>query len=161
MPGSEDRLHQEIISMLEALRGGTGARYACVVERKGVLLESADPEEAAWAIRQFLNERLLALFAVPKALAEDRPFDDVFADWATPAGREEDEFLLAFVNGKVAVVLICPDAEAHRDSLRKPMQAMADRLFRLNAGFGLDEKGRGLFLGRARLDLVAIGRPAD
>jgi hypothetical protein len=161
MPGSEDRLRQEIVAMLAALRKGTGARYACVVERKGVLLESADPEDAAWAIRQFLNGRLDALFAVPKALAADQSFDDVFAEWETPAGREEDEFLLAFVNGKVAVVLVCPDAEAHRDELRKPMQALADRLFRLNAGFGLDEKGRGLFLGRARLDLVAIGRPSD
>ena len=85
--------------MLGALRAGTGARYACVVERKGVMLESAEPEEAAWAIRQFLNERLEALFAVPKALADDRAFDDVFADWATPAGPEEDEFLLAFVIG--------------------------------------------------------------
>ena len=59
------------------------------------------------------------------------------------------------------MLLVCPEAAGHRDSLRKPMQAVADRLFRLNAGFGIDEKGRGLFLNRARLDLVAIGRPAD
>jgi len=132
-----------------------------VLERSGVVLESADPEDAAWAIRQFLNQRLAGLFAVPAALAEDRPFDDVFADWESPAGQTEDEFLLAFVNGKVGVVLVCPEAERHRNELREPMRALTDRLFRLNPGWGLDEKGRGLFVGRPRLDLVAIGRAAE
>jgi hypothetical protein len=156
---SADRLRAEIQSTLHTLREGTGGRYACVVERKGVLLESAEPESPSWPIRQFLEARLAELFAIPAALQAEQEFGDVFAEWESPAGQEEDEFLLAFVNAKVGFVLVCPDAEEQRAQLRRPMEALADRLLRLNAAWRVDEKGRGLFLGRARLDIVAITRP--
>ena len=118
----------------------------------------AEPTEATWPSRQFLEERLAKLFSIPKALATDAPIDDVFAEWESPAGIE-DEFFLAFVNGKVGLVVVCPEAERLRDELRKPLEVLADRLLRLNSAWRVDEKGRGLFFGRPRLDLVVIGRP--
>ena len=136
------------------------ARYACILEPKGVIAETAEPPDAPWPTRQFLERRLAAIFSIPKALAAGEPLDDVFAEWHSPASRDEDEFFLAFVNGKVALVVVCGEAEPLRESLSKPIQALADRLFRLNASWRVDEKGRGLFFGRARLDLVVIGRPA-
>ena len=38
------------------------------------------------------------------------------------------------------------------------MKALADRLFRVNAAWRVDERGNGLLFGRARLDMVVIGR---
>jgi len=156
---SADRLREEIRALLGALLEGTGGRYACIVERKGVLLESAPPDVSPWPMRQFLEARLAELFAIPAALAADQEFADVFAEWESPEGGDEDEFLLAFVNGKVGLVLVCPEAETQREELKKPIHALVDRLLRLDASWRVDEKGRGLFLGRPRLDLVAIGRP--
>ena len=78
--------------------------------------------------------------------------EDAFETWS-----EGDEFLLAFVNGRVAVVVACPDAEEARQGAFDVLKVMADRLLRLDARYRLDEKGRGLFLGRARIDVIAVG----
>ncbi len=153
---SEARLREDILGLLGTIREAADARYACVVERSGVRFEIAEPTEATWPSRQFLEERLAKLFSIPKALAEDEPIDDVFAEWESLAGTE-DEFLLAFVNGKVGLVVVCPQAERLRDELRRPLEVLADRLLRLNSAWRVDEKGRGLFFGRPRLDLVVIG----
>lgn len=158
---SESRLREEIAGLLDTIRERAGARYACVAEPKGVRFESAEPPDAPWPSRRFLEERLTALFAIPASLAADGPAEDVFADWESPAGTPEDEFFLAFINGKVALVVVCPHAEPLREELKKLIHALADRLFRLNAAWRVDEKGRGLFLGRPRLDVVVIGRKAD
>jgi hypothetical protein len=40
----------------------------------------------------------------------------------------------------------------------RPLEVLADRLFRLDSSYRLDEQGRGLFFGSARLDMVVIGR---
>lgn len=153
---SEARLREDVIGLLATIREAADARYACVIERSGVRFEIAEPTEAAWPSRQFLEARLARLFSIPKALADDEPIEDVFAEWESLAGRE-DEFLLAFVNGKVGVVVVCPEAERLRDELRKPLEVLADRLLRMNSAWRVDEKGRGLFFGRPRLDLVVIG----
>jgi hypothetical protein len=153
---SEARLREDILGLLAAIRATADARYVCVVERSGVRFELAEPEDATWPSRQFLEQRLPTLFKIPEALATEGPSDDVFADWQSPAGAE-DQFLLAFVNGKVGLVVVCPDAEASRAELRKPLEVLADRLLRLNASWRIDERGHGFFFGRARLDLVVIG----
>jgi hypothetical protein len=85
-------------------------------------------------------------------MAGDGPAEDVFEGW------EEDDFLLAFVNGRVALAVACPEAEAVRDAVMRPLRALADRLFRYNETWRLDEKGRGFFVGSARLDVVVVGR---
>jgi hypothetical protein len=76
---------------------------------------------------------------------------DPFADW------DEDEFFLAFLNGRVAVVIACPDAEGAKAALERPLRAMADRLFRWRSSYRVDPRGRGLFLGRPRHDLIVVG----
>jgi hypothetical protein len=157
---SEARLREDVLGLLATIRETADARYACVVERTGVCFESAEPEDATWPSRQFLEGRLARLFSIPQALATETPIEDVFDAWQSPVGVE-DEFLLAFVNGKVGLVVVCPDAERSRDELRRPIQVLADRLLRTNASWRIDEKGRGLFFGRPRLDLVVIGRPRN
>lgn len=106
-------------------------------------------------LRRFLEQRTEALFRIPAALAEGAEMEDVFADW------EADGFFLAFVNGRVALVVACPDPEKLKEQAEPPLRALVDRLFRLNAAWRLDEKGRGLFLGRARLDMIVVGRADD
>ena len=149
---SSRRLSGEVLELLEAIRGLGGGRYACVVEPKGILFESPEPEDReGWALRRFLEEKCAALFAIPKALADGTVMDDVFEEW------HQDEFFLAFVNGRVALVVACPEAEALRAQAFPLLKVLADRLFRLNETWRLDPEGRGLFFGRPRLDIVVVG----
>src|SRR5262245_13096520 len=150
---SKDRLAGEIAELLEALRGVAGGRYACVLDAKATHFESLAPEESGlWVLRRFLEDKRSQVLAIPGGLAADGPMDDVFADW------DEDDFLLAVWNGRVALVLACPDAEAARDTIDRPLRALMDRLFRGDPTYRLDSQGRGLFLGRARMDVIVVGR---
>jgi hypothetical protein len=108
-----------------------------------------------------VEKRLRRLFEIPATLAAGGEMEDVFAEWESRAGDPPEEFLLAFVNGRVALLIACPDAERAQGLLTRPLRALVDRLFRLNPAWRLDEKGRGLFLSRPRLDLVVVGRPAS
>jgi hypothetical protein len=153
---SSRRLSGEVVELLEALRGLAGGRYACVAEPRGIVFENPEPESReAWALRRFLEERCPALFAIPKAMAAGTSMDDAFEGW------EEDEFFLAFVNGRVALVVACPDAESLRERAFPLLKVLADRLFRYNESYRLDPEGRGLFFGRPRLDIVVVGGAHD
>lgn len=150
---SRERLAEDILRLLDAVRQEAGGRYACLMEPGRILFESPEPEDRDdWTLRRLLEERSGALFSLPKSMAGDGPSEDVFEGW------EQDDFLLAFVNGRVALAVACPDAEAVRDAVMRPLRALAEHLFRYNETWRLDEKGRGLFLGRARLDVVVVGR---
>jgi hypothetical protein len=150
---SRERLAEDIRGLLEALRQEARGRYACLLEPGRILFESPEPEEREeWALRRFLEERSAALFTLPGSMAGEGPAEDLFDGW------EHDDFLLAFINGRVAAAVACPDAEAARDAVMRPLRALADRLLRYNETWRLDERGRGFFLGSARLDLVVVGR---
>ena len=105
-------------------------------------------------LRQFIKERTEALFTLPAAMDAGGPSEDVFADWS------KDEFFLAFVNRRVAVVVACPEAEALREIAMKPLKILTDRLLRYNQAWRVapEGRGRGFFFGRPRLDLVVVGR---
>jgi hypothetical protein len=149
---SSRRLSGEVVEILDAVRGLAEGRYACVVEPKGILFESPEPEgREAWALRRFLEEKCAALFAIPRAMAEGTDLDDAFEEW------QQDEFLLAFINGRVALVVACPEAESLRERAFPLLKVLADRLFRYNETYRLDPEGRGLFIGRPRLDIVVVG----
>jgi len=149
---SSRRLSGEVVEILDAVRGLAQGRYACVVEPKGILFESPEPEgREAWALRRFLEEKCAALFAIPRAMAEGTDLDDAFEEW------QQDEFLLAFINGRVALVVACPEAESLRERVFPLLKVLADRLFRYNETYRLDPEGRGLFIGRPRLDIVVVG----
>jgi hypothetical protein len=153
---SSRRLSGEVAELLETLRGLAGGRYACVADPKGILFESPEPESReAFALRRFLEDRCSALFAIPKAMAGGEAMDDAFEGW------HEDEFFLAFVNGRVALVVACPDAESLRERAFPLLKVLADRLFRYNEAYRLDPEGRGLFFGRPRLDIVVVGGAHD
>jgi hypothetical protein len=51
----------------------------------------------------------------------------------------------------------CPDAEDLRQRADRLLPVLADRLLRWNSSFRLDEKGRGLFFGTPKLDVVVVG----
>lgn len=152
---SRQRLGEDLDRALAALRAAAGGRYACLLDGKTVLFESAEPGEPAWALRRFLEEHRAALFALPQAMEGDGPEEDVFEDWV------QDDFFIAVLNGKAAVVVACPDAEALREPAGPLLKILADRLFRLHPALRLDERGRGFFFGRARLDVVVVARAPE
>jgi hypothetical protein len=158
---SKERLKDDVRGLLGACAGAALGRYACVLDPKGVLFEHEADQAGHWVLRQFLEKRLAQLFALPPAMASGAEMQDVFADWESPVGEPPDEFLLAFINGKVVVVLACADAEQAQGQVLRPLRALADRLFRLNPAWRLDEKGRGLFLSQPRVDFVVVGRPGE
>ncbi|HEY3122403.1 MAG TPA: hypothetical protein VGL15_17385 [Vicinamibacteria bacterium] len=144
------RVGRDIADALDALQRLVAARYVCVTDPQRTWFETSEGEEVA-PLRAFLESRRAALFAIPEALASGGPMDDVFEGW------QDDEFLLAFVNGRVAVVAACADAEQARQTSFDVVRVLADRLFRYDPRLRIDARGGGLFLGRARIDLVAVG----
>ena len=156
---SEERLRHEILGLLEAMRGLARSRFACLLDPERALFESAVEEGGEWVLRSYLEKRLAALFRIPRALADEMEFEDVFGEWESPPDAPPDEFLLAFLNGRVLLVVVCAEAEALQGPILPPLRALADRLFRWNPAFRLDEKGRGWLFARPKLDLVVIGRP--
>jgi len=149
---SRAALRQGLLQAVDAIRTLGNGRYACVLDAGAIVLESPEPEDGrSFALRQIIEERRAAIFAIPQTLADDRPMEDVFADW------HEDEFLLAFLNQRVALVVACPDAEALKDNAAALWPVWADRVLRLDERYRIDPKGRGLLFGSPRLDLVVIG----
>jgi hypothetical protein len=152
---SRERLAAEIKGLLAAVREVAEGRYACVLDPRGLLFESEAPEQPGWALRRFLEERRSQILAIPGGLAGGGPSEDVFEGW------DQDDFLLAFWNGRVALVVACQAAEDARESVDQPLRALTDRLLRWDPSYRLDPQGRGLFLGRAKLDIVVAGRPLN
>ena len=153
---SKERLSRDLRELLATFRNVSEGRYACLLRPKGgVLFESPEPPGDAWALRRLLEERSDAIFALPGGLAEEGPLEDAFESW------EDDEFLLAFINRKIALVVACPSAEAARERVGPLLKALTDRLFRYDETYRMDAQGRGFFLGRARLDIVVIGGTAQ
>ncbi len=155
---SHEKLASEIQNLLGALRALGDGRYACLLEpRGGVLFDDTDPAaNPPWPLRQFLERRTKALFAIPAQLVSEAGVEeDAFAEW------EDDGFFLVFVNGRVAVVVACPDPEALEKEAGRLLKVLVDRMIRYNAAWRADEKGRGLFFSRPRLDTVVVPRPAS
>lgn len=150
---STERLGQDITSLLTAICDAAEARYACVFEPGAILFESGPQESApAWAVRRFLEPRLGKLFTLPASMAGEGPQDDLFEGW------EEDDFVLAFLNGRVGLAVAAPNAEDVRPRIDKLFTVLADRLLRFKASYRVDAEGRGLFFGSPRVDWVVAAR---
>jgi hypothetical protein len=150
---STRRLKEDIAKLLEAIRLSVSGRYACVMDPSTILFETPEPEGREIAtLRRLLDLNAKSLFELPAAMAREDggPGSDPFAGW------EHDELLLVFLNGRVAIVLACADAEAAREVIGRALHALVDRLLRLNPSYRLNERGRGLFFGRPKLDFVTI-----
>jgi len=153
---SADTLHRHVAEMLEAMRELCAGRYAAVFDAKRVVAESPDDtSEAEWALRRLLQSRGADLLRLPTALHGGDEMGDPFEEWTS------DEFLLAVVNGKVGVLVACSDAARLEQDAQRLLRALFDRLLRLDSGWRVDDKGRGLFFGSPRLDTVVIPRPAS
>jgi len=164
---SRAKLREDAGQLVESLRRLAEGRYAALFDAKGVLLESPDGGgEGGWRLRRLVQVHAEALFGLPAALhtprgsGDDRgqgepPMVDLFEAW------EDDEFFLAFFNGRVGVLVACPEAKRLQEESGRLLTVLADRLLRYNPAWRLDEKGRGLFFGSPRLDTVVIGRPRE
>ena len=149
---SKERLSEDALRILESLRGLGGGRYAALFDRKGVLLESPDETtEGEWVLRRLVQTRAEALLGVPAALHGEGEMADLFEDW------ESEEFFLAVVNGRVGLLVACRHAKRLEEEGGKLLRVLTDRLLRFNPAWRVDERGRGLFFGRPRLDTVVIG----
>lgn len=149
---SKQRLGEQVAGLLQALRERGGGAYAAVFEPAGILFESATEDGAAALLRGFLRERTAALFALPGHMDGAGPAEDPFAGWDAHA------FLLVFVNGRVGVLAACEDAEGLEAEADELLKALCDRLLRFDERWRLDGQGRGLFVGRPRLEVIVIGR---
>jgi hypothetical protein len=146
---------QGLLEAVEAVRRLGGGRYACMLDARGLVLESPEPEDGrVFGLRQLIEDHRAAILSIPQALADATPLEDAFADW------HEDEFLLAFLNRRVVLVVACPDAEALKQQAEPLWPVWADRALRYDERYRVDAQGRGLLFGSPRLDLVVIGRPA-
>ena len=149
---SHSALRQGLLEAVDAIRTLGEGRYACVLDAGAIVLESPEPADGrSFALRQLIEDRRAAILSIPQTLADDGPMEDVFTDW------HEDEFLLAFLNQRVALVVACPDAEALKESGTQLWPVWADRVLRFDERYRIDPKGRGLLFGSPRLDLVVIG----
>ena len=149
---SRAALRQGLLEAVDAIRTLGEGRYACVLDAGAIVLESPEPGDGrSFALRQLIEDRRAAILSIPQTLADDTPMEDVFSDW------HEDEFLLAFLNQRVALVVACPDAEALKETGTELWPVWADRVLRFDERYRIDPKGRGLLFGSPRLDLVVIG----
>jgi hypothetical protein len=152
---SRDRLRRDVSELVDALRALGDGRYAAVFDARSVAAESpAEPAAAERGLRLVLEERGAELLRVPAALHGGEEISDLFADWTA------DEFLLAVVNGRVGVLVACPDAQRLEADSGRLLRTLFDRLLRLDAAWRVDARGRGLFFGSPRIDTVVIPRPA-
>ena len=162
---SKAGLREDVRGLLDALRQLGAGRYAALFDTKEVLVESPDeglPTQAGMPfggdLRRLVLSRAEALFALPVTMAAPQVPDggdtsDIFEAWV------EDEFFLAFLNGRVGILVACPDAKRLEGESAKLLAVMADRLLRFNPAWRVDERGHGLFFGAPRLDTVVIERP--
>ena len=149
---SRPALRAGLLEAVEAIRRLGEGRYACMIDAGGIVVEAPEPPDGrAFALRQLLEERRAAILAIPETLADDTASEDAFAEW------HEDEFLLAFLNQRVVLVVACPDAEGLKESAAPLWPVWADRAMRYDERYRIDPKGRGLLFGSPRLDLVVIG----
>jgi hypothetical protein len=149
---SRAALRQDLLQAVDAVRALGEGRYACVLDGGAIVLESPEPADGRlFALRQLIEDRRAAILSIPQTLADGGPMEDVFSDW------HEDEFLLAILNRRVALVVACPDAERLKEGAAALWRVWADRVLRLDERYRIDPKGRGLLFGSPRLDLVVIG----
>ncbi len=150
---SKAALREDARRLLDSLRELGEGRYAVLFDRKGVLLESPGESSEGWPLRRFVESRGEALFRLPAALHSGEEMKDLFED------LDADAFFVAFLNGRVGILVACADPQRLEEQSGKVLKVLADRLLRLEPSWRLDERGRGLFFGSPRLDTVVIGRP--
>ena len=150
---SKARLREDARRLLDTLRELGDGRYAALFDRKGILLDSPSDSSEGWPLRRFVESRGEALFHLPDALHGGEEMKDLFEDMAS------DAFFLAFLNGRVGILVAGPDVQRLEDESGKLLKVLADRLLRPEPSWRLDETGRGLFFGSPRLDTIVVGRP--
>ena len=151
-----ERLEKNLLDLMAAILDLGDGRYACLVERSGIVLEFPEAETGPTeALRRVIEARAASILGLAEALAGGGDMEDAFSGWS------DDEFLVAVLNQRVALVVACPDAEALKGVVDPPLKVLVDRLLRWKAAYRLDPQGRGLFVGRPRLDMIVVGGHAE
>ena len=151
-----NRLEENLLDLMAAIVDLGGGRYACLVERSGIVLEMPEPEDGPLqALRRVVEARAGSILGLAGALAAGGEMEDAFSGWT------DDQFLVAVLNERVALVVACPDAEALQAKVDPPLRVLVDRLLRWKAAYRIDARGRGLFVARPRLDLIVVGGRAE
>ena len=148
---AKERLEENLLDLMAAILDKGDGRYACLVERSGIVLEVPEPEGPLGALRRVIEVRAASILGLGAALAAGGEMEDAFSGWS------DDEFLVAVLNERVALVVACPDAEGLKAEVDPPLRVLVDRLLRWKASYRFDAQGRGLFVGRPRLDLIVVG----
>jgi len=149
---SSRRLREDIDALLGAVCHATDGRYACLFEPGRILVETPAAEGDLPRLRGLIEANGPAIFDLPATVAdESAPAADPFDGWTG------DELCLVVVNGKVALLVACPDAEDAREAMTKPLRVLVDRLLRLDSRYRRGGRG-GFFFGSPRLDFVIIGQ---
>jgi hypothetical protein len=147
-----ERLEKNLLDLMAGILDMADGRYACLVERSGIVLEIPEPESGPiLALRRVIDARAASILGLAAALARGGDMEDAFSGWA------DDEFLVAVLNERVALVVACPHAEGLKAEVDPPLRALVDRLLRWKAAYRFDAQGRGLFVGRPRLDVIVVG----
>jgi hypothetical protein len=149
------RIEENLLDVMAAILDLGAGRYACLVEKTGIVLEEPEAEGPLEALRRVIDARAASILGLGKALAAGAEMEDAFSGWA------DDEFLVAVLNERIALVVACPGAEALKAVVDPPLRALADGLMRWKPAYRLDAQGRGLFASRPRLDVIVVGRPAE
>ena len=153
---AKERLEENLLDLMDAILELGDGRYACLVERTGIVLETPAPEGGPLLVlRRVIEARATPILGLAASLAGGAEMEDAFSGWA------DDEFLVAVLNERVALVVACPDAETLKVEVDPPLRALVDRLLRWKAAYRFDLQGRGLFVGRPRLDLIVVGGHAE
>src|SRR5688500_14132617 len=149
---AKERLEENLLDLMAAILDLGDGRYACLVEKSGIVLQTPEPEDGpVLALRRVIEARAASILGLAKALAGGREMEDAISGWA------DDELLVAVLNERVALDVAGPDAEALKAEVDPPLRALVDRLLRWKPAYRLDVQGRGLFVGRPRLDLIVVG----
>ena len=126
---AKDRLEENLLDLMAAILDLGDGRYACLVERSGIVLETPEPEDGpVAALRRVIEARAASILGLAAALAGGGDMEDAFSGWA------DDEFLVAVLNERVALVVACPDAEALKADVDPPLRVLVDRLLRWKRG---------------------------
>jgi len=153
---AREKLEENLLDLMAAIVAMGDGRYACLVEKSGIVLETPEPEAGPdHALRRVIEARAASILGLASALGAGGEMEDAFSGWA------DDEFLVAVLNERVALVVACPDAEGLKGQVDPPLRVLVDRLLRWKAAYRIDARGRGLFVARPRLDLIVVGRPAE
>jgi hypothetical protein len=77
---AKDRLEENLLVLMAAILDLGNGRYACLVERSGIVLETPEPDEGPLqALRRVIDARAGSIVGLGAALAAGGDMEDAFS----------------------------------------------------------------------------------